>query len=60
MKIIFKSPYGEVLMGKGLLEYYEPFPVGLQSHSTCINLSRGLLKRGYKEEETRKILGENV
>lgn len=48
------------VFGKGSIEYYDPFPVGLQSHSTFINLSRGLVKRGFRESEIKKILGGNI
>ena len=48
------------VFGKGSLEYYDPFPLGLQSHSTFINLSRGLVSRGFKEDEIKKILGGNI
>lgn len=46
--------------GKGPTEYYEPYPKGLERHSKFLNLARGLLKRGYKENEIKKILGGNV
>ncbi len=48
------------VFGKGLIEYYDPLPVGLQSPSTFINLSRGLVKRGFKEYGIKKILGGNI
>ncbi len=38
----------------------DSLPIGLKDVSTYSNLVRGLLKRGYGEEEVRKILGENL
>jgi len=46
--------------GKGSTEFYDPPPKGLERHSEFINLARGLLKRRYKENEVKKILGGNV
>jgi membrane dipeptidase len=37
----------------------DTLPVGLKDVSTYPNLIEGLLKRGYSEEDIRKILGEN-
>ena len=48
------------VFGKGPTEYYDPSPKGLERHSEFVNLARGLLKRGYKENEIQKILGGNV
>lgn len=33
---------------------------GLENHLSYVNLSRGLVKRGFKKEEIKKVLGENV
>ncbi len=38
----------------------DPRIKGLENHLNFGNLSRGLVKRGYKEEEIKKVLGENV
>jgi len=47
------------VFGVGPTDRYDPFPVGLDSHTEFWNLTRGLLKRGYKEEGILKILGGN-
>ncbi len=38
----------------------DTLPVGLKDVSAYPNLVAGLLKRGYSEEDVRKILGENL
>ncbi len=38
----------------------DSLPVGLKDVSAYPNLVAGLLKRGYSEEDVRKILGENL
>ena len=38
----------------------DTLPVGLKDVSTFPNLIEGLLRRGYSEEDIRKILGENT
>jgi len=38
----------------------DSLPVGLKDVSSYPNLIAGLLKRGYSEEDVRKILGENL
>ncbi len=48
------------VFGRGPTEFYDPQVEGLERHSEFINLARGLLKRGYKENEIKKILGGNV
>ena len=47
------------VFGVGPTDKYDPFPIGLDSHAKMLNLTRGLLKRGYTEDDTRKILGGN-
>lgn len=47
------------VFGKGSIDHYEPSPNSLESHLEFINLARGLIGRGYKEEEVKKVLGEN-
>ena len=41
------------------VDRYDPWPVGLDSHSEMLNLTRGLVKRGYSDEDVVKILGGN-
>jgi membrane dipeptidase len=36
------------------------FPVGLESPAKLLNLTRGLVERGYSDEEIQKILGGNL
>ena len=48
------------VFGVGPIEYYDPQVKGLERHSEFVNFARGLLKRGYKENEIRKFLGENI
>ncbi len=38
----------------------DSLPVGLKDVSTYPNLIEGMLKRGYSEEDIRKVLGENL
>ena len=38
----------------------DTLPTGLKDVSQYPNLVEGLLKRGYSEEDIRKILGENL
>ena len=38
----------------------DSLPTGLKDVSSYPNLARGLLERGYSEEDVRKILGENL
>ena len=38
----------------------DTLPVGLKDVSTYPTLIRGLLERGYSEEDVKKILGENL
>ena len=38
----------------------DSLPIGLKDVSSYPNLVEGLLKRGYSEEDIRKILGENL
>lgn len=45
--------------GRGPVDRYEPFPRGLERHTKLKNLTRGLVARGYSDDEIRKILGEN-
>jgi membrane dipeptidase len=45
--------------GRGPIDHYEPFPRGLHRHTKLLNLTRGLVARGYGDDEIRKILGGN-
>lgn len=47
------------VFGVGPTDRYDPFPMGLDSHAKMLNLTRGLLKRGYSDEQTKNILGGN-
>jgi membrane dipeptidase len=52
-------PEHDDVYGKGPIEHYEPFPRGLHRHTLLENLTRGLVSRGYSDEDVRKILGGN-
>lgn len=45
--------------GRGPIEEYEPYPRGVHRHTHLEHLTRGLVSRGYEDEEIRGILGEN-
>lgn len=47
------------VFGRGPTEKYDPFPEGLDRHHKLINLTRGLVHRGYSDEDIEKILGGN-
>ena len=47
------------VFGKGPTETYDAPVEGLEAHSKLMNLTRGLLERGYSEQDVRKILGGN-
>ena len=47
------------VFGVGPTDKYDPFPIGLDNHAKMLNLTRGLIKRGYSDEDTKKILGDN-
>jgi microsomal dipeptidase-like Zn-dependent dipeptidase len=62
---------GDVALGPDYLPYREEhrrntnqpnltFPVGLESPAQLLNLTRGLVQRGYSDEEIQKILGRNL
>ena len=54
----FRPDHPEVY-GRGPIERYEPYPRGLHRHTELPNLTRGLVARGYADDEIEKILGEN-
>lgn len=47
------------VFGVGPTDKYDPFPLGVDSHRLLINLTRGLVKRGYSDEDTAKVIGGN-
>jgi membrane dipeptidase len=47
------------VFGSGPTDVYDPFPEGLGRHSDLLNLTRGLVWRGYSDEDILKILGGN-
>ena len=46
--------------GRGPLDHFEPFPEGVHRHTKLQNLTRGLVSRGYDDDEIEKILGGNA
>jgi len=47
------------VFGRGPTDRYDPYPKELDSHTKLINITIGLLKRGYSEESIIKVLGGN-
>lgn len=47
------------VFGLGPTDRYDPFPVGIDSHAKMLNITRGLVSRGYSDENIKKILGGN-
>ena len=47
------------VFGAGPIDVYDRFPQGLERHSDALNITRGLLARGYSDQEILKILGGN-
>jgi len=47
------------VFGVGPTDRYDPYPIGLDSHAKMLNLTRGLVKKGYSDEDTQKIVGGN-
>jgi membrane dipeptidase len=54
----FRPTHPEVY-GRGPEEVYDPYPRGLDRHTKLGNLTRGLVERGYSDDEIEKILGGN-
>ena len=52
-------PRNPEVFGHGPVDRYDPFPAGLDRHTKLPNLTRGLVARGYTDDEIRGILGEN-
>ena len=49
-------PYKSYLAGRGVLSECSE---GLMNLANYPNITYGLMKRGYKEQDIKKILGEN-
>jgi membrane dipeptidase len=47
------------VFGVGPTDRYDPYPQGLDQHAGMLNLTRGLMQRGYSEEDIRKLMGGN-
>ncbi|UTF55716.1 dipeptidase [Natronosalvus rutilus] len=45
--------------GAGATDVYDPYPEGINRHTGLRTLTRGLVVRGYTDEEISKILGGN-
>lgn len=47
------------VFGVGSLERYDPYPEGLDHHSGMLNITRGLVQRGWRDDDIRKVMGGN-
>jgi membrane dipeptidase len=47
------------VFGSGPSDVYDPPPIGLERHSEFLNLTRGLVARGYSDREVLGLLGGN-
>jgi membrane dipeptidase len=47
------------VFGVGSLDRYDPYPQGLDHHSGMLNITRGLMQRGYSDDDIRKVMGGN-
>jgi membrane dipeptidase len=47
------------IYGAGPTDVYDPYPKGIHRHTELRTLTRGLVDRGYSDEEIAKILGGN-
>lgn len=52
-------PTHPAVYGKGPTDVYDPYPEGVHRHTELETLTRGLVDRGYTDEEITKILGGN-
>lgn len=52
-------PLHPEVFGVGPVDRYDPYPQGLDHHSGMMNITRGLLQRGYSDDDIRKLMGEN-
>lgn len=57
--IRWHRPLRPDVFGSGPTDRFDPFPTGLESHAGMLNITRGLIKRGYKDEDIKKVLGGN-
>ncbi len=56
--LLYRNRHPEVF-GVGPTDRYDAFPQGLDSQPKILNLTRGLVKRGYSDDDIRKVLGGN-
>lgn len=54
----FRPRHPEVY-GRGPTHSFEPYPQGIHRHTLLPNLTRGLVSRGYTDDEIEKIMGGN-
>ena len=47
------------VFGSGPTDRFDPAPIGLDSHAGILNITRGMVKRGYSDENIKKVLGGN-
>jgi membrane dipeptidase len=52
-------PRHPTVYGHGPTDALDPYPEGIHRHTLLPNLTRGLVSRGYADEEIEKILGGN-
>jgi membrane dipeptidase len=52
-------PDHPAVFGRGPTDTYDPYPVGVDRHWKLQTLTRGLVARGYGDDEINGILGEN-
>lgn len=56
---VWRKTHPEVY-GSGPTDRMDPYPVGLSRYSELENLTRGLVSRGYTDEEIEGILGRSL
>jgi membrane dipeptidase len=56
---VWRKSHPEVY-GAGPTDRMDPYPEGLSRYTELENLTRGLVARGYDDDEVRKILGGNL
>ncbi|GAA0545762.1 membrane dipeptidase [Halorubrum ejinorense] len=56
---VWRKTHPEVY-GDGPTDRMDPYPEGLNRYTRLGNLTRGLVDRGYDDDEVRKILGGNL
>ena len=52
-------PAYPAVYGEGPTDVYDPYPEGIHRHTELGTLTRGLVDRGYADEEITKIIGGN-